>query len=107
MRYRIISLAVLAWAFAAIPTHAGQHVVGQKGNTFSRTELTIQPNEEVLFTNDDDVVHNVFSATAGMTFNLKAQPPGDSSGIIFAHEGTAEVRCVFHPTMKLKLTVKK
>jgi plastocyanin len=91
---------------AALPAFAG-HTVHQKGKTFSQPELAVKPGEQITFVNDDAVVHNVFSATAGNAFNLKAQAPGSSASTTFASEGTVDVRCAFHPTMKLRVVVKK
>jgi plastocyanin len=49
----------------------------------------------------------VFSQTEGLKFNLKIQSPGDRGTVLLTTEGTAAVRCAFHPTMKLTVTVKK
>ena len=97
--------ALLAIA-AAAPAFAG-HTVHQKGKTFSQPDLVVKAGEQVTFVNDDAVIHNVFSASAGNTFNLKAQAPGTSASTSFASEGTVDVRCAFHPTMKLRVIVKK
>jgi plastocyanin len=101
--------ALLAALLVAAPLAAAplvvSHAVSQKGKVFSKTTLTVKPGDEIVFTNDDEVVHNVFSSSAGFAFNLKGQAPGTSSKISFDKEGTAEVRCAFHPTMKLSITV--
>ena len=83
------------------------HSVSQKGKKFSVAALTVKPGEKVTFTNDDDFIHNVFSTSKGLEFNLSAQKPGMTAEQAFAGEGVAEVRCAFHPTMKLTITVKK
>ena len=84
---------------------AVSHAISQKGKTFSKTALTVHAGDEIVFANDDNVVHNVFSGSAGLAFNLKAQQPGTSASVTLAKSGTAEVRCAFHPTMKLTITV--
>jgi plastocyanin len=52
------------------------------------------------------VTHNLFSNSKGFEFNL-TQTPGTSESQSFKSEGVAEIRCAFHPRMKLTVTVKK
>jgi len=80
---------------------AGDHIVGQKNKAFTQDELTVKVGEKIIFKNDDDVRHNVFSKSEGFEFNLKMQAPGTESTISFDKEGTVEVRCALHPKMKL------
>jgi plastocyanin len=98
------SLAALLWMNSSM---AAEHAVLQKNKLFSVAEITVKPGDTIVFKNDDDVAHNVFSSSAGFQFNLKMQPPGSSASFTFENEGKAEVRCVMHPTMKLMVDVKK
>lgn len=77
----------------------------QKERAFSVTSLTIKVGESVLFHNEDEVTHNVFSMSPGIKFDIKTQKPGSTTTVPFATAGTGEVRCAIHPNMKLKLTV--
>ena len=100
---RLLALALLA----LLPASARvEHVVSQKGKVFSQTALDVKAGERVTFRNDDAVAHNVFSATPGFSFNLKTQAPNTESHATFDKAGTVEVRCAFHPTMKLTVHVK-
>jgi plastocyanin len=99
--------AALLLAVAAAAPALTAHTVHQKGKVFSQNSITVKPGESVTFVNDDAVVHNVFSTSQGNTFNLKAQAPGTSATASFAAEGSVDVRCAFHPTMKLNVVVKK
>jgi plastocyanin len=84
------------------------HRVGQKNKAFSIATLLVRPGDRVIFENDDQITHNVYSASKGKTsFNLKAQAPGVSTSVTFATEGNFEVRCAFHPKMKLLVVVKQ
>ena len=83
------------------------HRVGQKNKTFSVALLLIRPGEQVTFDNDDQITHNVYSTYKGGPFNLKAQAPGVSTSVTFTNEGTYEIRCAFHPKMKLFVIVKR
>ena len=80
-------------------------VVTQKAKQFSVAEITIAAGDKLVFKNDDDTSHNVFSSADGSKFNLGIQKPGSESSQAFAAAGTYEVRCAIHPKMKLKVTV--
>jgi plastocyanin len=103
------SLASLALILATIgglcAATGGRHVVGQKNKKFSESEITVRVGDTVVFVNDDDIVHNVYSRSECCKFNVKAQAPGTSSAIKFDKPGTVEVRCAIHPKMKLKIHV--
>lgn len=98
----LASLALVVWAEAVKETK-----VTQKDREFSSTEITIKPGEKVVFQNEDEVTHNVFSTSKANAFTIKVQKPGESSTVDFTEEGTTEVRCAIHPKMKLTVTVKK
>lgn len=85
---------------------AKEHVITQKGKLFSTEEITIAPGDTVVFKNDDDTSHNVFSASEGQKFNLGIQKAATQNSHKFASAGTAEVRCAIHPKMKLKVNIK-
>ena len=103
-RLAVFSAALL---LLAARTEAAEHQVIQKNKSFSVAEITIKPGDTVVFKNEDDVVHNVFSVTKGVEFNSNIQSPGQTATFTFANEGRVEVRCVMHPTMKLVVNVKK
>ena len=85
-----------------------EHRVGQKNKTFSVATIIISPGDRVIFDNDDTLTHNVYSALKGkFSFNLKAQAPGVSTSVTFVNEGNFEVRCAFHPKMRLLVVVKR
>ena len=99
---RLLLAAIVLGAFSH---NAEGHLVSQKNKSFSTTSISVKPGEKVVFKNDDSVPHNVFSGSQGFAFNLKSQTPGTESSISFDKAGTVEVRCAFHPTMKLTVTV--
>ncbi len=94
--------ALLLTTAPAAPT-----VVGQKGKAFSTAEVTVKPGEKLVFKNDDDVAHNVFSSAPGFAFNVVKMAPGSEHEVSFTREGSFDVRCAFHPKMKLKINVAK
>jgi len=103
-------LTVAAGHAADHPTaHAHRtttHVVSQKNKQFVPGEITIGVGDSLSFSNDDVVTHNVFSRSEGFAFNLKLQSPGKVHAVPFTQAGTAEIRCAFHPTMKLRVIVR-
>lgn len=103
----LVPAAVLLPATLSAARAAAEHRVAQKGKTFSQPALTVKAGEPVVFVNDDAVAHNVFSGTPGAAFNLKVQAPGAESRTTFEKEGTVDVRCAFHPTMKMTVTVQR
>jgi plastocyanin len=98
--------ATLPLALAgAAPRRVVEHLVTQKDKSFAPGTITVHPGDMVVFKNEDNVAHNVFSSTSGFAFNLKSQAPGTAEPVSFDKEGTVEVRCAFHPTMKLTVVV--
>ncbi len=92
---------------AVLPVLAADHEIVQSDRQFSKQEITIKAGDQIVFKNDDEVAHNVYSTSAGMSFDLKRQAPGASSTVPFPKEGTAEVQCSIHPKMKLIVHVTK
>ena len=104
---RLSASALLARALVAILENASaaqQHVTAM-GKQFSTPEVKVAYMDMVIFVNHDEVVHQVFSTTEGLRFNLKRLPPGGASGVKFAKRGVAEVRCAIHRDMQMKVIV--
>jgi len=53
----------------------------------------------VEFPNADPIFHNVFSVTAGATFDLGSYPRGSSRGVTMVRAGQVNVFCNIHPQM--------
>ena len=99
---RLAAIAVLAVATGSPPA---EHRVYQKGKMFSVPQLRVRAGDRVVFHNDDMVTHNVFSTSDRVKFNLKTQAPRASAQTTFTGKGVAQVRCAFHPNMKLTVVV--
>jgi plastocyanin len=101
--------ACAALLFAALlpaAAHAGQEVVvAQKNKAFSTAALTIHVGDKVSFRNDDAFVHNVFSLTDAMPFDLGTAPQGQAKSIAFSKAGKFEIECAIHPEMRMIVTV--
>jgi plastocyanin len=106
-RTRIITVTLIVMALSRGAWALQNHTVAQKDKAFSVSIVKVGAGDTVVFKNDDQVTHNVFSASKGHEFNLKAQAPGASSSVKVSGAGNIEVRCAFHPRMKLTVTVVK
>jgi plastocyanin len=86
---------------------AADRTIGQKGKVFSETEVAVKVGDTLIFSNDDNVAHNVISTTAGNEFNLGSQAPGASSPVTFKAAGDVKVVCAIHPRMQMNVKVEK
>ncbi len=104
---RLFASALLALGLVAMLNNASaaQQHVAALGKKFSTEEVRIASEDMVIFINQDKVVHQVFSVTDGLRFNLKRLPPGAASGVRFKKRGVAEVRCAIHRDMRMKVVV--
>ncbi|HEV2149863.1 MAG TPA: plastocyanin/azurin family copper-binding protein [Longimicrobiaceae bacterium] len=105
MRRVLATLPLLLLLTGFARSQPPQHVISQKEKAFSRSQITVRAGEAIAFRNDDVVIHNVFSTSPGFEFNLKKQAPGAAGAVPFRQRGSAQVRCAFHPQMKLTVTV--
>ena len=103
----LTSLLIGSAALLALAAAKEACVIKQNDRTFSTNEITIHPGEKIVFKNEDEVTHNVFSVSKANPFTIKVQKPGESSTVDFNEEGVTEVRCAIHPKMKIIVTVKK
>jgi plastocyanin len=78
------------------------HTIIQKGRRFSVGEVTIRPGEALTFTNNDEFIHQIYSAGQ---FDSDERAPGQTLTETFTQSGTFEVRCHIHPKMKLVVHV--
>ena len=100
-------LALAAALGLAAAASADEHHVSQKDKVFAPTELKVKAGDKIVFHNDDDITHNVFSQTQGAEFNVKLQQPGSENPVVMEKPGVVDVRCAIHPTMKLRVVVEE
>jgi plastocyanin len=74
-------------------------VIAQKDKTFLPNLRVIVAGQAVRFTNDDPVVHNVFSTSAARTFDLGKPGPQQSREVSFPTPGLVDVFCNIHEQM--------
>ena len=61
---------------------------------------------EIVFKNDDDFTHNLYSKKGAATFDTGVMKPGQTFEVKLAKKGKFTVRCAIHPKMKLRVKVK-
>ena len=79
--------------------------VDQAGQQFSQSSLTLKAGDTIVFTNKDDVTHNVKVINGDDTDDKGLQKPGEILKATFAKAGSYQVRCGIHPKMKIDVTV--
>jgi len=99
----VVALAIVSGA--AVGALAAEQTVSQKGKAFSMAEVTLKKGDTLVFVNDDNVAHNIYSTSSGHDFNLGSQPPGKSASVTFDKTGDIDVMCAIHPLMKMKVKV--
>jgi plastocyanin len=99
----ILALAFLAGAGVALA--AAEHTISQKGKKFSETNVAINKGDTLVFVNDDNVSHNIYSQSPNNEFNLGSVSPGHSIPVTFDKSGDIDVLCAIHPLMRMKVKV--
>jgi len=92
-----------ALILAAAPAFAADAVVSQKSRAFRPGEVTINRGDTVIFTNEDNFLHQVY---VNGLFDSEEKAPGEDARIAFSQSGTFLVRCHIHPTMKMTVRVR-
>jgi plastocyanin len=81
--------------------------IGQRGMLFSPSSASLAKGDRIVFTNDDDVIHNIHIFTVGSAEkDLGLQKPGTTLNYTFDKAGAYRIRCNIHPSMKMAVTVK-
>jgi plastocyanin len=111
MRRLVTLMSIVVGAlFPALPGAAEEHVVSNNNMQFlvndAKVEtITIKVGDQVVFRNDDRLVHNVYSRTPGFEFDLGSLRRGTSAKHTFAKAGSVDIECAIHPHMKFKIQV--
>ena len=97
-------LAVLLLA-ATTAFAAASYKVAQRGRAFAISQIAIAQGDTLLFTNDDEFLHQIYVDSSLMNFDSDEQPPGQTISVRFPVRGTFPVRCHIHPKMLLTVQV--
>jgi plastocyanin len=82
--------------------------VGQHGMVFTQSSASLAKGDRIIFTNEDDVIHNIhiFGPGNDDSTDLGLQKPGATLTYKFDKAGAYMVRCSIHPSVKMAVTVK-
>jgi plastocyanin len=81
--------------------------IGQRGLMLSKSSVVLKKGDRIVFTNEDDVIHNIhLFGPGGFEKDLGLQRPGVPLSYTFRKPGVYRVRCNIHPSMKMTVTVK-
>lgn len=79
--------------------------MSQRNKTFLPSVLTVVAGQKVEFTNEDVVVHNVFSRSRARNFDAGKNRPGQGYTETFKKTGIVDVYCDIHEQMVATLVV--
>lgn len=79
--------------------------ISQKNKTFIPDILPIVVGQTVEFTNDDNIIHNVFSTSKARTFDLGKPRAGEARRVKFDQTGLVDVYCDIHEQMVATILV--
>lgn len=82
--------------------------VGQHGMVFTQSSASLARGDRIVFTNEDDVIHNIhiFGPGNDDSADLGLQKPGATLTYRFDKAGAYRVRCNIHPSVKMAVSVK-
>ena len=95
--------AIGQFAFMALASE--HHKVVQKGRAFSVAQIDIATGDSVVFSNEDEFIHQIYVDSKSMNFDSAEQPPGEVIELPFPAAGQYDVRCHIHPKMHLVVNV--
>jgi plastocyanin len=105
---KLYMLAIIALSLGAIAgVEAATITVVQRGQVFDRSSAAVTHGDRMVFTNEDDVIHNIHVFGPGEDQkDLGVQKPGATLSYTFDKAGTFMIRCNIHPSMRMTVTVK-
>lgn len=103
MKKLIVGLSLIL--FLPLAAWAQDHLITQKDLKFSVPIKVVKPGDRIVFSNEDDVIHNITSITDWFKFDLGALKPGMKKSVEFTEKGVVDVDCTIHPGMKLTVFV--
>ena len=93
-------------ALLASSAFAADVAVQQAHMGFAVDAVTIKAGDDVVFSNNDDALHNIQIIDANDDVEDRGmQKPGQDIKVSFPKAGQYKVRCSIHPKMKMTVTV--
>ena len=82
------ALAAAALAMMAAAASAANVTVAQRGIAFAPATIKVKVGDSVIFVNEDQFGHNVYSESSGGEFDIGRQQPGQRSPVQFKRAGS-------------------
>jgi hypothetical protein len=76
-----------------------------RGGHFSPELLVFSVGQSISISNDDRLVHSVFSVAPAKSFDLGHMPPGETRPVSFERSGVVELYCNIHQTEQAAIVV--
>jgi plastocyanin len=87
------------------PPPAGEANMAQRNKTFQPSVMAVVAGQKVRFSNNDVVVHNVFSRSRARKFDAGKNRPGEDYTETFTKTGIIDIYCDIHEQMVATLVV--
>jgi plastocyanin len=103
-----LAFAILLGLVVAVPAATTIKVI-QHGLALHPDSAAIARGDRLIFTNDDDVIHNIHIFGPGGeddSVDLGLQKPGKTLSYTFDRSGAYRVRCNIHPSVKMSVQVR-
>lgn len=104
--YKVVSFIMLFFLCTGISV-ADEHIITQKNLKFSNPLKVVRPGDKLVFSNEDNVAHNIISLTNDFQFDLGVLKTGTSKSVTFKEQGVVDIQCTIHPGMKMTLFIFK
>ena len=90
-----VAAAIAFFAGAIVAVQAAATItINQHGLRLSKSAVTIGRGDRIVFTNEDDVIHNIHIFGPGdYEKDLGLQKPGATLSYVFDKTGSVRVRC--------------
>ena len=101
----VVSLVPLDAAVAPAPAATANAEIGQKGQEFTSYVTVVQTGSRVVFPNQDNVQHHVYSLSKAKKFELPLYNPGQAESFVFDVPGLVTLGCNIHDWMLAYLVI--
>jgi plastocyanin len=99
-------IVAVALGLAGVPDAlAGEHTVIAKERALLPRTVEAKVGDTLVFRNEDEVVHILYSRTPGHEFHLGEQPPGQVRKVALSAPGEITVGCHIHTIIRMTVIV--
>ena len=109
MSNRLAIVVAVLLGFTVAVSAATTLKVIQHGLALNPDSASIAKGDRLVFTNEDDVIHNIHIFGPGSeedSVDLGLQKPGKTLSYKFDRSGSFRVRCNIHPSVKMSVQVR-